>query len=62
MREPEMVGLKAGCYVSRRSRCRRPISDGANRGRLCADCGHSLKVNRMVKPTRSGLSFVFLSK
>ena len=49
MREPKMVGPNAGYYVSRRSHCRRPISDGAYRGRLGADSGGLSSLSRCLQ-------------
>ena len=49
MREPKMVGLNAGYYVSPRSHCRRPISDGAYRGRLVADSGSLSWLSRCLQ-------------
>jgi hypothetical protein len=41
MREPEMVGPEGGTGTSRGGHAVAPISNGAYRGRLCADNGRS---------------------
>ena len=50
MREPEMVGPAGGTGTSRGDRAVAPISDGACRGRLCAETGYACKVGQAGCP------------